>query len=445
VTVIESEWLITSAVVQGKSHLDSGVPCQDACHAATTADGRWLVAAVSDGAGSAPRSREASAFVARHVASALIAETAKIEARGPGVWLKDRVHAIVIEAREQLREMGPDIAEFHCTLLGVLLGPTGGFFFHVGDGAALASSAGLQETSGKAALKLWRKVILSEPENGEYVNETYFITQDDWDKHLRSLVLPDDIDIIALMTDGAMPFVIQKGRPYAPFIDPVIAKLLDTPDPQERQATLESYLASPATYGITGDDKTLFIAIRGRLRGRTPVILAPSVQEETGSAKAQAEHPRAEIRQDGPCRDQRRERPPRSARAVAVSPPAAGSAYGRLSRRLTRPPAMPPTAIATLLASLALVLAVTSLTLSLLLYFNVKLPWPAAAMRNSAQFPAPSKSDGGKAPSAMPTGEGPREPSAGKRRPDDADATNPNKLLPEHEEGGSPRRPEPAK
>jgi len=68
------------------------------------------------------------------------------------------------------------------------------------------------------------------------------------------------------MSDGAMPFVLQKGRPYSPFMDPTICALLKAPARHERDALLNDYLSSEQTYRTSSDDKTLFIAIRQSLK-----------------------------------------------------------------------------------------------------------------------------------------------------------------------------------
>lgn len=162
-----TEWLIAKAVVRGKSHIDKNTPCQDCCDVQTSADGRWLVAVVSDGAGTAARSEEGARLVSQGITSSLIGEIPKIEARGPGVWLKDRVHAILIDLRERLRNAGDSIQDFNCTLVGVMVGPTGGFFFHIGDGAAIGSRVVVVDDGALGSdrgVRLWNDVVISEPE-----------------------------------------------------------------------------------------------------------------------------------------------------------------------------------------------------------------------------------------------------------------------------------------
>ncbi|HLH91468.1 MAG TPA: PP2C family serine/threonine-protein phosphatase [Xanthobacteraceae bacterium] len=266
------EWLVTKASVRGRGHITQNTPCQDAYDLQTTADGLWLAAVVSDGAGSAARAAEGSRLVASSIAQALIAAGPQVEKFGGG-WLKDRIQASLIDVRQRLRERGA-LADFHCTLVGLLIGPPGGVFIHIGDGAALASKvAPARDEAGyeNGGITLWNEFTVSAPENGDYSNETFFVTEDDWDKHLRKTILPTQADLIALMSDGAMPFVLQGDRPYCPFVEPLVRDLLRQPDPQQRDALLEAHLSRPENDAVTDDDKTLvFIARRslGRYGGR---------------------------------------------------------------------------------------------------------------------------------------------------------------------------------
>jgi hypothetical protein len=67
-------------------------------------------------------------------------------------------------------------------------------------------------------------------------------------------------------------------------MDPVVTRLLTTPERSQRDQLLEGWLASPQTYPITGDDKTLLVAVRrglveagNRVRGqRSGVTPAPA-------------------------------------------------------------------------------------------------------------------------------------------------------------------------
>jgi hypothetical protein len=105
--------------------------------------------------------------------------------------------------------------------------------------------------------------VVSLPENGEYANETYFVTGAEWREHLRVVAVPASTRI-ALMSDGAGSFVMAKGNGglFRPFVDPVEKFLLGVEDPAAADAALAATLDDPRTHGITGDDKALLLALR---------------------------------------------------------------------------------------------------------------------------------------------------------------------------------------
>src|SRR5688572_17030964 len=59
-------WRVVAASVRGTGHEKTNLPCQDA-HGWEDIEGGWLVAAVADGAGSAPLAQEGAEVAVRHV------------------------------------------------------------------------------------------------------------------------------------------------------------------------------------------------------------------------------------------------------------------------------------------------------------------------------------------------------------------------------------------
>ena len=273
----EAEWLVTGVAVRGKGHIDSGQPCQDWCAARTSADGRWVAAVACDGAGSAAKADEGARIVAEGLADSLIALAPKVDERDPGPWIRDEVYRALIELREQLRARG-DIRDYDCTVVASLMGPTGGMIAHVGDGLALGASVRVHGDAPGEPVGLWDGLVVSPPENGEYANETMFVTQDDWYKHVRITPLSKDLDLLVLTTDGMMPFVVLNGwQPNSRFLDPAVTKLLRTLDPGERTRLLESWLGDPETLPATSDDKTLMLLLRRRLTDLAHRPIAPHI------------------------------------------------------------------------------------------------------------------------------------------------------------------------
>jgi hypothetical protein len=254
------EWRVAGASVAGFSHLADGTPCQDAHAIATTPSG-WLIAVVSDGAGSAPRSSEGSRLLSDEVVAHICARCGAIDSGELMHLDEDTVRPWIEEAVEAVRAQlsalannGGSLRDFHATLVGVVAGPDTGIFFHVGDGAGCATS--LKDVSVS---------VVSGPENGEYANETYFITQDEWRDHLRLTSFNSKHNLIALMSDGVMPFALAKGalKPFPPFFDP-LSKFLAERSREEGEKAIATILERDTIRQITGDDKTLVWALRVR-------------------------------------------------------------------------------------------------------------------------------------------------------------------------------------
>lgn len=255
-------WRIYAASATGTSHLDKGIPCQDAY--AFHAAGDVLVAVVCDGAGSAPRSDEGSRLVADRVARAL------------GERVRDRPQLldapaddffeIAAEAMqgaraaliETARAAATPLSSYAATVVGYAGDAQRGWFFHIGDGIGVAEPAASADADGDAP------PVVSLPANGEYANETYFITGEHWREHLRVLPVPTPSARLALMSDGAMPFAMQKNNAglFKPFFEPVTRYLASVDEVAGSRALLGT-LDDPRTHGITSDDKTLLIALRG--------------------------------------------------------------------------------------------------------------------------------------------------------------------------------------
>jgi hypothetical protein len=247
-------WKVFAAAAIGSSHLETGTPCQDAFAHARAGD--VLVAVVCDGAGSARLSHVGSSRFSRAVADSLVAKAARMPDElcdADPTDLAEAARLAISAERSELRELadeeGVELNAFAATLVCAVVGPAGGWFLHVGDGIAAAELA-----TGETVLSL--------PENGEYANETYFVTGDQWAEHLRMTQIPGPVRVLTLMSDGAAPFVMAKNNAglFRPFMDPV-ERFLAATDEANGSAGLAGTLGDPRTHTITTDDKTLLVAL----------------------------------------------------------------------------------------------------------------------------------------------------------------------------------------
>ncbi|MDR6775692.1 PP2C family serine/threonine-protein phosphatase [Azospirillum sp. BE72] len=246
-------WRVVGASVVGPSHVHAGLPNQDA-YAFEVVDGA-LIVVVCDGAGSAASAEVGAGLMVRALLDNLrgVSSTASAPL---AVW----VTAAVRDARQCLEEAavraGLPLSDYHTTVVAAVLLPQGdGFVLHIGDGAAVASASLAEDGTAN-----WNGASVSAPENGEYANETFFVTQSCWADHLRITPLRG-VTSILLMTDGAASFALHAdGSPKVGFCEAVDRHLRRVHHADGAKALAASLASEKATHNP--DDKTLVWARR---------------------------------------------------------------------------------------------------------------------------------------------------------------------------------------
>lgn len=243
---------LVCASVCGPKHLKDQTASQD--YWAFETNGDKVVAVISDGAGSAPDSRIGASVCCRMVVKTLakfIVDNRNLELTEVHNFIEPIEHAINRSRTILLRlakAENKELRNFHATLLGVIASPEGGCFFHIGDGVGLVCSE---------ANKLIHFDI-SRPENGEFANETFFYTENDWQNHLRLKTFTNQ-QLIALMTDGVDGFMFDSEYKNLDqgFLPPVLSHL-ENHEPQIGASDLAETLVSTQAI-LVPDDKTIVL------------------------------------------------------------------------------------------------------------------------------------------------------------------------------------------
>lgn len=183
-----------SATRVGPSHLSGGLPCQDAVavKAFSDPDGQsWISAALADGAGFAPNATDGAQYAAdcfvqflEDVVTELGCadhDLAALVKRGAALVRKTLQHVAANNKKTPL--------DYSATFLGCLSNGTDTALIQIGDGCVLFGAPGD-----------WH--LAFEPQHGEFVNEAFFITQDDALDRLECRVLEATPDVILLTSDG---------------------------------------------------------------------------------------------------------------------------------------------------------------------------------------------------------------------------------------------------
>lgn len=243
----------------------------------TGLDEPLLLVVTSDGAGSAAHSEEGSAAVCEETLRWLelrLIDGASFLTEEDGLGLvRNLRHVLMNYAEEPERQYA--IRDLACTVNAAAILPSKAWFLQVGDGATI-----IQSQDSEMEVVFW-------PDNGEYANQTYFVT-DVPDEHIHTKVVDREVDRLSLMTDGlqSLALQLQQRAAHTPFFESMFrgteeAGAAGSDTHLQLQAGLSRFLNSPGVNARTSDDKTLVLASR-RPSGATagPDEPAPDVAEE---------------------------------------------------------------------------------------------------------------------------------------------------------------------
>lgn len=250
-----------SAVETGAAHIARGQACQDdACVGVDKVDGTtWAIASVADGAGSTEFGGVGAAQV--NLYFSIVVSTGLHMGLGNDLDALMRSALTYARAELQIEAETYDLplGAFATTFSAVVSNGTKTGFIQIGDGAILAR--------GEAGWKL-----VTEPQNGEYANETWFVTCDDWFERLETRVVEEPLSAVVLMTDGIRELILKPTRELnTDFLSWVYESLSAAPEPGDDTATAEvlrALLASEGLRELTADD-TSVVAIRVAGSGAT--------------------------------------------------------------------------------------------------------------------------------------------------------------------------------
>lgn len=231
--------------------------------------GPVLIACVSDGAGSASHSHIGSAWACETLADEIadflgsgrpLTEATRADA---DVWCVN-VHRCLVAQAEEAAVMPRQLA---CTLMGVAVSDAGAVYVHIGDGAIVVNF-------GEEYVPIFW------PQNGQYANMTYFITEAEALTHVQFAVTSDAPDEVALLTDGLQTLALKfdSKTAYAPFFRALFSQVRDEPEGEAQRLTsaLAEFLDSGPVNARTDDDKTLVLATRKAPAGVTAAAATQS-------------------------------------------------------------------------------------------------------------------------------------------------------------------------
>jgi len=249
-------WKYIASSVTGKSHADRNEPGQDYCRAGVVQiDGReFFIGLAADGAGSTVCGGEGARIACETTYQEILdtirhtQENAPVPETAIRAWITSSRDAIADHAKSQ----DTPLKEYACTMLGFVSGDHYSTYFQIGDGGIVVSNEENYDTV------FW-------PEQGEYANTTFFISDDAFLDHLKIARHDTVPEKIALFTDGLQNLVLSYANKtaHAGFFTPLFEALKKDPDNQimDLSSQLDTFLSQDDINERSDDDKTLILAV----------------------------------------------------------------------------------------------------------------------------------------------------------------------------------------
>jgi hypothetical protein len=241
-------WRLIGGSVRGRAHVAAGTRRQD--DLAQTCRRDTVVSVLADGAGSAQLSHAGARTVVTTVL-AFLCERLDSDGDVSLADLRDAVHAARTAVQAEADDLGHPLHDLASTAIVVAAGPLATKIVQVGDGAVIGRSF-------DASLR-----VLTWPDQGEYANTTFFVTDDE--PRIQAIEV-EALDGFAAFTDGLQHLALdyERREPYAPFFAPFFDALAnETNDDRALCAHVETFLTEDARLvERTDDDLTLAVARR---------------------------------------------------------------------------------------------------------------------------------------------------------------------------------------
>ena len=251
-------WKVLSSSVTGTSHANRNEEGQDYCRAGVKSicDRLFFIALAADGAGSTTDGGT-GAKIACESACHGISDTIRLHGGDLAHVTRQEIENWIAASREAIgaeaESNGNQIRNYACTLIGTVLCETYAIYFQIGDGGiVIGDGTGYH-------IVFW-------PEQGEYANTTYFLTDDSVLGHLTIRQQDTAPDEVALFTDGLQHLVLSYPTKtvHSGFFKPLFERIRNSTD-NEFQAISDGFhifLTRDEIQRRSDDDKTLVLAVR---------------------------------------------------------------------------------------------------------------------------------------------------------------------------------------
>ena len=242
-------WKAAQVAVQGRGHLSTNTPCQDKTYILDSPPD-CLVVALADGAGSAQHSELGAEYVTRKICRILNENFTRYFASENSAPVAEEVLNLLLDELTNLAEENDfELSTLASTLLAVAVKGNEFIGLHIGDGVIGVLDEDFLE-------------VMSPPDNGDFVNETTFVTSAEAIAHLRLYKGElGKISAFVLMSDGtATGMYHHDTQILIPIVEQLIhgAKLMP---PEEVETELTRNFRETLCK-ITADDCSLILLVK---------------------------------------------------------------------------------------------------------------------------------------------------------------------------------------
>lgn len=237
------EYKVVYGIKKGETHEMLGLPCQDSIYKKIIDD--RIAVALCDGAGSVEESKYASNFISKTIVEDFINNTESWFSLKDG----DLRNRIIEKTEKQIILDANGDKHGDCTLIFFGQYKNKSIIIHIGDGIVLGVSD--KKTS-----------VLSKPENGESINETYFLSHPFALEHLRIYNdIPEEYKTIILSSDGAEHMLYDLSEDKEANVTKKMAEWLTEDNLDEANEALDSAINN-VFRNYTNDDISIALIKR---------------------------------------------------------------------------------------------------------------------------------------------------------------------------------------
>ena len=257
---MSDKWKAIARSATGTSHLEREKPCQD--YGAYKQWREYLIGAVSDGAGSRDLSEHGSKLAVEVTLKYLTEVLENSRRTNPFAsqnGAEEIFRELISRVRDAISQEASDwnhkynqqvsAGDFACTLLAFVSFPNGIAAMQLGDGFIVVRGYKDRDYD-----------LLFQPNKGEYVNVTTFVTSppEYLKRDLQVIYQPRRVSFVCASTDGLEKLALENNQAYARFFIPKEQYIQKAVNP-EQDRDVEEFLNSDDVNKRTDDDKTILL------------------------------------------------------------------------------------------------------------------------------------------------------------------------------------------